>query len=147
MQNKLLAAVGAGVLAAVALAAPAQAVALEINKATGTGITISPLNCAKIYDLNFPSLYIGRVCVQPEGDILHVEDNSADGHSIALRWENYYQGSLYRQGACVESRMAGSSGLCNKDYHEGSRLAIKACLWESATNTQLRCGSTTNVTV
>jgi len=140
MVKRFLAAIAAGVLAAVTFAAaPAQAVSLEINYTTGSGITIE-LPCSTVDDPS-SSLTAGTGCFQSEGDIFDVEDNLADGHSVAVRWYNYYQGSLYRQGACVESRAAGSEGICNKNFHEGSTIVFKVCLWESATDTQLGCGS------
>lgn len=73
------------------------------------------------------------------GDTWWIGDNDKDGKSVALRWKNYRNGSLYRQGVCVNSSGFGKWGHCNKDYYEDSTLRVQACLYDSDTGKYSDC--------
>jgi hypothetical protein len=145
MKRKILAAITVGILASLALAAPAVAVSFETDYATGSAPSdLSDADgCMNI--LRAPQVSSGVVCFWSDGDIFSVEDQYADGHSMALRWWNYYNGALYRQGVCVETGGLGGSGICNKNFHENSQVVIQACTWESVPNTKVDCSNILNL--
>ena len=143
MIRKMLAAATAGFLASViGIAAPASAVDLEWNIASGD--PAPPIRNACAY---WPGTgqYPGYGCFTADGDIFTVFDGASDGHSIGLYWRNYAaDGSVYRRGACVETRGVGTWGECNKNFIENTRLKLMVCTVESATKSQYECGNWTD---
>ncbi|MBB4695235.1 hypothetical protein [Paractinoplanes abujensis] len=120
-----MAAFVAAVVASFAVAAPASAAnPFEFNRTEAKGLII----CL---------IYSDAGCGEfdPDGDVFHVWDQAADGHSAAVYWHNYLPGStaLYRWGSCVNSNGNGDSGQCNKNFVEGSRIDYKVCAYDSGT--------------
>ncbi len=139
MIRKILAATAVCLALVVGFAAPASAADLEWNVAAGN--PGPPIRSACAYwpgTLTDP----GYGCFTADGDILTVNDNKSDGHSIGLYWRNYTaDGSIYREGACVETRGVGSWGTCNKNLPENTRVKLMACTVESSTKTKVACGN------
>ncbi|WP_157596620.1 hypothetical protein [Saccharomonospora saliphila] len=62
------------------------------------------------------------MCFQDYGDVFWVKDDWADGRSAVVRWKNYRDGILYREGECRNSSGAGTWVKCNKNFYEGSDI-------------------------
>lgn len=73
-------------------------------------------------------------CLQEYGDIWWVKDLKADGRSAVVEWKNTVNGHL-RKGACRNKSGAGTWVRCNKNYYEGSELAIRLCRFEGSSGT------------
>lgn len=145
MNRKILASGVAGLLVSLAFAVPAAAVEpYEIDIATGGSGNAQ--GCVTVTLPGSPDVVVGSACFARDGDVFEAYDHRSDGHSVAVRWDNFVNGTLYRHGACVEKRGAGRNGHCNKNFTEGSVLQYQACTWESGTDTAVRCGNPTRVT-
>jgi len=139
MIRKILTAAAIGLASVLGIAAPASAADLEWNIASGN--PGPPVRDACAY---WPGTgqYPGYGCFTANGDIFTLFDGAADGHSIGLYWRNYAaDGSIYREGACVETRGVGTWGACNKNFIENSRLKIMVCTVESATKSKYDCAN------
>lgn len=73
------------------------------------------------------------------GDYWYLIDTLADGKAAAVRWKNYRNGQLYRQGVCIQSHGAGTAGICNKNYYEDSTLYAETCLYDGDTKKYSDC--------
>lgn len=78
-------------------------------------------------------------CFQQYGDKWWVKDTAADGASAVAVWNNYRNGSLYRQGQCENRLGAGTWGVCNKNYYEDSVVEWAACVVDFSENRRIRC--------
>ncbi|PKW05585.1 hypothetical protein SAMN05428944_7389 [Streptomyces sp. 1222.5] len=74
-----------------------------------------------------------------DGDFWYLIDTKADGKSAAVKWYNYRNGQLYRNGTCIQSHGAGTSGICNNDYYEDSTIWASACLYDGETDKYSDC--------
>ncbi|EHR60685.1 hypothetical protein [Saccharomonospora cyanea] len=81
-----------------------------------------------------------RVCFEHYGDKWWVRDTAADGASAVVLWDNYRNGSLYRQGECQNRLGSGTWGVCNKNYYEDSTLDWLACVYDVSEGRLIRCG-------
>lgn len=83
-----------------------------------------------------------EICYEKGGDHWWVQDqNSDDKASAGVFWQNYRNGSLYRQGLCVTSLGKGKWGHCNKNYYEGSQLYGMPCIWDRSAGNDATCYS------
>src|SRR5689334_2746681 len=71
-----------------------------------------------------------KACFEAGGDKFWVKDTLADGESAGIYWENYVEGQFYRKGECINSLSAGTWGVCNKDFVEGSRVTGLSIRWD-----------------
>jgi hypothetical protein len=139
MIRKALSAVGIGFAMVLATTVPASAApAIERDYAPATGSITNPTACVYVEDNDFNP---GTGCFAAAGDILYAADGKSDGHSVALHWLNYRDGSLYREGYCIQTHGKDTGGRCNKNFVEGSSLWIRACTYESGTNREVFCSS------
>lgn len=116
----ILAVFSLALLSVLAVASPASA-ADEINYAVDADWTG---DCTD-------RRYLAKVdgCVQPNGDILWVKDNVADGYGVSLRW---YDLDGSRTGECIDKLgQAKAWTVCNKDFPEGHDFRWSIC-WDSA---------------
>lgn len=121
-------AVFAAVITLVIAAAPASAshYGYEFNFGSASGGATQPLvACAE----NTAAM----VCYQESGDLVWVYDKRADGRSAVAHWVN--DGSHYRHGSCRNARGAGTWAYCNKNFPEGTPLAIHACSYDGKSET------------
>ncbi|MFE3019361.1 hypothetical protein [Streptomyces sp. NPDC059256] len=81
----------------------------------------------------------GVVAFQSNGDKWWVADTQRDGKSVAVRWKNFVNGSLYREGVCINSNSAPSWATCNKNYREDSTIWASTCLYDGDTGTYSEC--------
>jgi hypothetical protein len=138
MIRKTLAAAGFGFAMVLATTTPAAAApAVERDYANTTGSVTDPTVCVWVSEDDFNA---GMGCFKSAGDILFAADNKSDGHSVALHWLNYQDGTLYRQGYCIQTHGTGAGGTCNKNFIENSSLWIQACSYEASTNREVDCG-------
>ncbi|WP_245266972.1 hypothetical protein [Saccharomonospora piscinae] len=104
----------------------------EVNYAVaGTPPSRSELRCAV-----GPKV---EICYQAYGDRWWVRDLEADGASSAVKWENFRNGSFYRNGICVTSLGQGVWGQCNKNYYEDSAVYGFPCTWDRSENKNIDC--------
>ncbi|WP_017975508.1 hypothetical protein [Actinopolyspora halophila] len=82
-----------------------------------------------------------EICYEASGDHWWVQDQSSDGASAVVYWENFRGGSLYRSGFCVNSLSSGQWGQCNKNYYENSTLNGFPCTWDRSSNENIVCNS------
>ncbi|EHK88656.1 hypothetical protein ACWGRK_08450 [Saccharomonospora azurea] len=87
-----------------------------------------------------------QACFENYGDKWWVKDTSSDGASAVVIWDNYRNGSLYRQGECQNRMGAGSWGVCNKNYYEGSNLQFRVCVADFSEGVLVRCSGVGSVT-
>lgn len=87
-----------------------------------------------------------QACFEAYGDKWWVKDTSSDGASAVVIWDNYRNGSLYRQGECQNRMGAGSWGVCNKNYYEGSNLQFRVCVADFSEGVLVRCSGVGSVT-
>ncbi|MCP2249859.1 hypothetical protein [Lentzea aerocolonigenes] len=81
-----------------------------------------------------------EICYEKSGDHWWVQDqDSSDGASAGVLWQNIRNGSLYRQGWCMTSLGKGKWGQCNKDYYENSTLNGFPCKWDRSNNGPIIC--------
>lgn len=123
MRKRIVALLGAlslALIAALGIASPAAA-ADEINYAVDA-------------DWNGDCTdrrYLPQVdgCVEPDGDILWVKDNAANGYSVKLRW---FDEDGDRSGECIDTLgQAKAWTVCNKDLPEGHDI-MWSVGWNSA---------------
>lgn len=110
----------------------AAAVATEYNQAVA-GTPPSGLPCIKTTG--------ATACFEAYGDKWWVKDTAADSASADAVWQNYRDGSLYRQGICRNSLGNGEWGVCNKNYYEDSGLRWAACVYDGSEDTLIRCST------
>ncbi|MFC3494237.1 hypothetical protein [Glycomyces rhizosphaerae] len=68
-------------------------------------------------------------CVEPNGDILWVKDNVANGYAVKLRW---FDEDGDRSGECIDTLgQAKAWTVCNKDFPEGHDI-MWSVGWNSA---------------
>ncbi|SFO95288.1 hypothetical protein SAMN02982918_0937 [Saccharomonospora viridis] len=84
-----------------------------------------------------------QACFEAYGDKWWVKDTVADGASAVVIWDNYRNGSLYRQGECQNRLGSGNWGVCNKNYYEGSALYFKLCVYDFSEGRAIRCSTDT----
>ncbi|WP_028662054.1 hypothetical protein [Saccharomonospora saliphila] len=92
-------------------------------------------------DLVCGSVNAVQVCYQAYGDRWWIRDTAADGASAAVDWDNYRNGSLYREGMCVNSLGQGQWGQCNKNYYEDSTLYGYPCVWDRSESDYASCST------
>lgn len=80
-----------------------------------------------------------QACFEHYGDKWWVRDTVADGASAVVIWDNYRNGSLYRQGECQNRMGSGNWGVCNKNYYEKSRLDFAVCVHDFSEGKTIRC--------
>lgn len=90
--------------------------------------------------LNCRSITGARVCFEHYGDKWWVRDTASDGASAVVLWDNYRNGSLYRQGECQNRLGSGNWGVCNKNYYEDSTLVWTVCVYDVSEGRLVRCG-------
>ncbi|MFD9396536.1 hypothetical protein ACFWBB_39100 [Streptomyces sp. NPDC060000] len=73
------------------------------------------------------------------GDNWWVLDDLVDGKSVAVKWKNWRNGGLYRQGVCINSHSAPSWAVCNKNFYEDSTLTAETCLYDGDTGKYSDC--------
>ncbi|MFJ8960609.1 hypothetical protein ACIRG5_14605 [Lentzea sp. NPDC102401] len=84
-----------------------------------------------------------EICYEKGGDHWWVQDqNSGDASSAGVYWENYRNGSLYRNGTCITSLGNGNWGQCNKNYYEDSELYGIPCTWNRSAGGDIVCTGT-----
>ncbi|MFC5748024.1 hypothetical protein ACFPZN_20535 [Actinomadura rugatobispora] len=72
----------------------------------------------------------GRVCFQPDGEILYVEDNEADGHHVrGFAWSESVEGTPATY-ECKNTKGAGTVRECNFSWPERHRIYFFAALYE-----------------
>ncbi|EID52706.1 hypothetical protein [Saccharomonospora xinjiangensis] len=79
-------------------------------------------------------------CFEHYGDKWWVKDTATDGASAVVIWDNYRNGSLYRQGECQNRLGSGQWGVCNKNYYEDSTLDWVVCVFDVSEGRLIRCG-------
>jgi hypothetical protein len=99
-----------------ALAAPAVEVDIAV-----AGTPPSSLPCTEDY-------FWVKACWQPSDDLIWVL-NLDTPYNANVYWWNYYptDGTVYRQGRCVNTMADGVWGYCNKNMHENSKVSFRAC--------------------
>ncbi len=107
------AAAGGGGSAAVA-AAPTD---YEVDFATA-GTLPEGLACT-----DFDWTNRARACWEANGDVVWVLNYS--GSQAVGWWWNYRNGTLYRQGKCINN--GRDWGYCNKNMYEKTQLQLRAC--------------------
>lgn len=133
----LAVALGLASLGVPALASPAAAATTEWNTTSGNADPFLNGDLCS-YDKFTPAY----ACYKFVGDIWWVEDRAADGHSAAAYWQVLdTDGSVDRQGYCVETRGNGRHGNCNKNYPENRRIRFKMCTVEWGTKSAYQCYS------
>jgi hypothetical protein len=81
-----------------------------------------------------------EICYEKAGDHWWVQDQDSDHASAGVLWQNFRNGSLYRQGWCITSLGKGKWGQCNKNYYEGSKLNGFPCIWDrNSSNSEIVC--------
>ena len=122
---KIMYALSTAVTALIGIAAPGAALAAdyETDYAVAGSLPNEFLTC------DTPQRGV-EVCYDVSGDRWWVRDNSSDGKSAVVDWENYRGGSLYRKGRCVNSHGVGTWASCNKNYYEDSVLYGRAGAWD-----------------
>ncbi|MEV4658637.1 hypothetical protein [Micromonospora sp. NPDC049301] len=107
----------AAVAATFVMATPASAApAYETNYAVRGTPPSSGLSCR-------PVSGVLQACFEAYGDKWWLRRDSSAYSGVGIEWENYRNGSLYRNGECVSYLPVGTWGVCNKDYYEDSTLS------------------------
>jgi hypothetical protein len=126
--RKLMLALTMAIAAAMSVLVPGTALAApdwEINEAVkGTPPSNELLDCADTIEVKV------WVCYESHGDRWWVYDRDGDSASALVEWRNYRNGSLYRQGRCVNGHGAGTWAYCNKNYYEDSTVRGKQGWWD-----------------
>ncbi|HWO65959.1 MAG TPA: hypothetical protein VNO31_38600 [Umezawaea sp.] len=125
---KIMYALSTAVTALIGIAAPGTALAVdyETDYAVAGSLPNEFLTC------DTPERGV-EVCYDVSGDRWWVRDNSSDGKSAVVDWENYRGGVLYREGRCVNSHGEGTWASCDKNYYEDSTLWGREGVWNRST--------------
>jgi len=128
MRNRIAAVLGLLMTAfMLVILAASPAAAAETNYVTDANWNSDPKDChASITGVSYAKV---NGCFEPDGDILWLQDKSADGVGVALFWSELQTG---RTGTCIHNLGAAKAwAVCNKDFTEGNTITWKIG-WDTA---------------
>jgi hypothetical protein len=108
---------------AASLLTPVAAKAAYYGTETDYAVAATPSG-----DLQCDNWKYARVCLKSTGDLIYVYDESADGRSAVAQW---HTPNYPRWGSCVNKLGKDHWGVCNKNFAEGTGIALNAAVYDN----------------